>query len=174
VVTDLVEIRRISEVEREENLDFRRYLKAHHCPEESFHILASEVESQIDCTQCANCCRELVVSVSAEEVQAIADWLHITEEDVLRLYTEPDPDGRKKRTLRSHEGGCVFLDKNLCMIYEVRPKCCRDFPHSALRERTLGGRMSSQFRRMSVCPIVFNAIEAYKHNVGFHARAHHE
>src|SRR5690606_13899865 len=168
---DLVEIRRISEAEKQENLDFRRYLKGRRRSEEAFHILASEVQERIDCTVCANCCRELWVNISAEEIGSIAEWLRMRTEDVVQLYTEPDPENAGRRLLRHVEGDCVFLDRNLCMIYEARPAACRDFPYVRLPRTTLGGRMASQFRRMAVCPIVFNAVQAYKQQLGFRRAA---
>jgi hypothetical protein len=60
VVTDLVQIRRLAEMEQGENLDFRRFLNAHHVPDHLFRQIAREVEQQIDCTVCANCCLEPV------------------------------------------------------------------------------------------------------------------
>jgi Fe-S-cluster containining protein len=61
----------------------------------------------------------------------------------------------------------VFLDGNLCLIYDARPKACRNFPHLGLAMRTLGGRLSSICRWASLCPIVYNALERYKHVVGY-------
>jgi Fe-S-cluster containining protein len=63
--------------------------------------------------------------------------------------------------------GCIFLDGNLCMIYEARPKTCRDFPHVAVGTHSLGGRPSSLRRWAALCPIIFNALESYKHLTGF-------
>jgi hypothetical protein len=41
---------------------------------------------------------------------------------------------------------CVILDGNLCIIYETRPKTCRDFPHVVVGTHSLGGRPSSLAR----------------------------
>jgi Fe-S-cluster containining protein len=64
---------------------------------------------------------------------------------------------------------CVFLDGNLCMIYESRPKTCRNFPHVALGTHLLGGRPSSLARWAALCPIIYNALERYKHLTGYHS-----
>jgi Fe-S-cluster containining protein len=71
------------------------------------------------------------------------------------------------RHLRNSEEECVFLDGNLCMIYEVRPKTCRDFPHVAIGAHSLGGRQSSHARWAALRPITFNALESYKHLTGY-------
>jgi uncharacterized protein len=170
VVTDLAEVFRLGTAKAEENLDFRRYLSAHHYPEKPFQILASDVQREVDCTACANCCRHAVVSVTKWEIEIIAAYLGATPEETARLYTAPDPDAPALRTLLNSEG-CVFLDGNLCMIYEARPKACRDFPHVAAGTHSLGGRPSSHARWAALCPIIYNALEAYKHVTGYHPRS---
>jgi Fe-S-cluster containining protein len=167
VITDLAEIRRLTESEQTENLAFRRYLHAHHQSIEPFYILASEIEKKTDCTSCANCCRYTIVNVNEEEISAIARYLHMTPALVSRLYTDPDPDDSSRRVLRNTNNACVFLDGNLCMVYEARPRTCRDFPH--VRTRTVGSRFSSLCRRAAICPIIHNALDAYKRLVGYRA-----
>jgi uncharacterized protein len=168
VVTDLAEVFRLGTAKVKENLTFRRYLSAHHCIDTPFQILASEVQQHVDCTACANCCRHSVVTVNKSEIESIARHIRATSDEVARLYTVPDPDAPAFRILRNSGEGCVFLDGNLCMIYEARPKSCRNFPHVAVGERSLGSRPSSLARWAALCPIIFNALEAYKHLTGFH------
>jgi uncharacterized protein len=168
VVTDLAEVFRLGTAKVEENLAFRRYLSAYYYPDEPFQILASEVQQHVDCTSCANCCRHSVVSVNKSEIEQIARYMGTTPEAVTRLYTVPDPNAPALRILRNSEEACVFLDGNLCMIYEVRPKTCRDFPHVTIGTHSLGGRQSSHARWAALCPIIFNALESYKHVTGYH------
>ncbi len=168
MITDLAEVRRLGESKTAENQEFRRYLSAHHRPIEPFHILAQEIQEHIDCKSCANCCRNSVVPVSRPEIDAIARRLDLTPREVIQQYTLPDPDAPATLILRSSKEGCVFLEGNLCAIYEARPKPCRDFPHVAPGTHSLGGRVSSLCRWASLCPIVYNALEAYKHLVGYH------
>jgi len=169
VVTDLAEVFRLGAAKAEENLDFRRYLSARHYSDKPFQILASEVQKQVDCTACANCCRHSVVPVSEREIETIAEYLGATPDAATRLYTVPDPDASGLRILRSSTEGCLFLDGNLCMIYEARPKTCRDFPHIAVGTHSLGGRPSSLARWAALCPIILNALESYKRITGYHA-----
>lgn len=171
MVTDLVEIRRLGAIQEAENLEFRRYLTAHHHPVEELQAVAAEIQPQIDCTACANCCRYSVVSVSQAEIETIAGHLRIEAEEVRQRCTAPDPDAPARRLLRSGKEGCVFLDGNLCTVYPARPEACRDFPHTAPGTHSLGGRVASLCRWASLCPIVYNAIETYKHRLGFHARS---
>lgn len=168
VVTDLAEVLRLGTAKREENLGFRRFLHARHGTDKPFQLLASEVQQHVDCRTCANCCRHSVVSVNKTEIQDIARYLRTAPEAVARLYTVPDPDVPASRILLNSGQCCVFLAGNLCMIYEARPKTCRDFPYVAVGTHSLGNRPSSLARWASLCPIIYNAIERYKHLTGYH------
>jgi uncharacterized protein len=167
VVSDLAEVFRLGTAKAEENLAFRRYLSAHHYPEKPFQILAAAVQQEVDCTQCANCCRYSVVSVSDTDIEKIARSLGDTPETVVRLYTVADPEAPSARILRSSGEGCVFLDGNLCIIYEARPETCRQFPHVGGEVHSLGSRPSSHARWAALCPIIYNALERYKRVTGF-------
>jgi uncharacterized protein len=169
VVTDLTEVFRLGSAKAEENLAFRRHLCAHHYADKPFQILASEVQRHVDCAACSNCCRHSVVSVNKFEIENIAGHLGTTPQAVVRLYTVPDPDAPASRTLLNSGEGCVFLDGNLCMIYEARPTACRNFPHVAVGTHSLGGRPSSLARWAALCPIIYNSLESYKHLTGYHS-----
>ena len=168
MVTDLVQIRQLGTSREAENQDFRRFLSARHYRIEPFQILATQIQQQIDCTTCANCCRSSVVPVDESDIGVIAQYLGVETEQAMRLYTVADSDSPTRRVLQSTPDGCTFLDGNLCLIYEARPKACRDFPHVAPGVRSLGGRFSSLCRWASLCPIIYNALESYKHVVGYH------
>ena len=167
MVTDLAEVFRLGAAKVKENLAFRRYLSAHHCVDRPFQILASEVQQHVDCTACANCCRYSEVSVNKSEIERIAKYTGTTPEEASRLYTVPDRDAPALRSLRNSGNGCVFLNGNLCMIYEARPAACRDFPHVAIGKHSMGSRQSSHARWAQFCPIIFNALEEYKHLTGY-------
>jgi hypothetical protein len=81
-----------------------------------------------------------------------------------------DPELPAARIIRNSAKGCIFLDGNLCTIYDARPKTCRDFPHVALEDHSLGSGVSSFARWAAICPIIFNALESYKHLTGFDKR----
>lgn len=168
VVTDLAEVFRLGTAKEKENLAFRRHLAARGAAHTAFQILASEIETQVDCTACANCCRHSLVAVNQSEIETIAAHLGTTPEEAINLYTSPDPAEPDSRILRNSEPGCVFLDQNLCMIYDARPQACRNFPHVAAGTHSLGSRRASMNRWAPLCPIIFNALESYKRITGFH------
>ena len=168
MVTDLNEVRQLGTAKAEENRAFRRHLSAHHADDRPFQILASDIQQHIDCTACANCCRYSVVPVNPGEIEKIAARVGVTPQAAARLYTVPDPDAPASRILRTSKSGCVFLRGNLCQIYSARPQACRDFPHVAVGTHSLGARRSSVARWAALCPIIYNALEAYKHLTGYH------
>ena len=170
MVTDLAEVFRLGTAKAQENVAFRRYLSAHHHTDKPFQILASEIAQHVDCTACANCCRQSVVSVNHREIESIARYLGITEDAVIHTYTDPDPDAPASRTLRSSADGCIFLRNNLCSIYAARPRACHDFPHVGIGTHSLGGRPASLDRWAPLCPILYNALEEYKHVTGYHPK----
>lgn len=167
MVTDPDEVRRLAETKETENLHFRRYLHDHHVPAGPFQIVAQEIERQIDCTQCANCCRKMIVEVTPAEIERIAETYGVTVQELMLKHIAPEPGDSRHKVMRTEHGACTFLDGNLCSIYDARPAACREFPHVAIGAHTLGARLESVCRHSSICPILYNAIEAYKGSIGY-------
>jgi len=165
VVTDLVQIRRAGEKQREENQRFRFWLKRHNFVERRFKAIAEAVEESIDCTACASCCRVATTQINQHDEERLAHHLGLKRDDFLRNYTsETQEEGR---ILRRDGNGCVFLDGNLCSVYEARPNTCRLFPHLIKGNGSFLSRMWHMPDRAVYCPIVFNALEQYKEETGF-------
>jgi Fe-S-cluster containining protein len=167
LVTDPDQVRRLAKSKEVENLHFRRYLHAHNVPTAPFQILAHEIEQRTDCTQCANCCRQMIVDVTSAEIKTIAEYLGLPLDEVMRKHIDPEPGNSVHKILHNEHDACTFLHGNLCSIYSVRPKACREFPHVAVGAHTLGARMESVCRHAAVCPILLDAIEAFKAHVGY-------
>jgi Fe-S-cluster containining protein len=171
MITDLIQIKRLGEKKREENLKFRRHLKSHVFVERQFRHKAEEIQEQIDCLACAECCRVTEVEVTERDVAKMAKFLRLSEKDFRAQYTMlgehgPGEDGDVilKRTA---ENGCVFLDGNECTIYEARPANCERFPHLLRGAGSLESRMWQFVDRATYCPIVYNWMEAVKDLTNF-------
>src|SRR5262245_39440257 len=128
MVTDLVQIRRFGEQKRGENEKLRKHLKRHSMAERRIRRLAEEIEDQFDCLQCANCCRVATVRLAERDVLKLAKEMQLSPVQFVREYTETTPD--EGLILKRTESGCVFLEGNHCLVYEVRPGICQDFPHT--------------------------------------------
>ena len=164
LITDLVQIRRLGETKREENMRLRRHMKSHNYVERRLKAISQEIENEIDCQSCANCCRVATVTLKPKDIDALRHALHMRKADFLRDCTEENEEGT---ILKRTETGCVFLEGNLCSIYEDRPPTCRDFPHLAHGDGSLVSRMWQMPDRAVYCPIVYNSLEAFKDQVGF-------
>jgi Fe-S-cluster containining protein len=170
MITDLVQIQRLGEKKRPENEKFRKHIKTHNYVVRRFKQLAEEVEEAIDCTECANCCRVANTPVTTRDVQKLAKFLGTGLDQFLRDYTMLDAeDGR---ILKREEGkGCVFLNGNLCSVYEARPSNCELFPHTVKGEGSIPSRTWQFIDRATYCPIVYNTLEAWKEESGFRPSA---
>ncbi|MCC7154000.1 MAG: YkgJ family cysteine cluster protein [Bryobacterales bacterium] len=166
MLTDLVQIRRLGEQKRPENERLRRHLKTHRYVERRLVQIAHDIQDRIDCAQCANCCRVATVQLIERDIPPLAKFLGISEARFKRDYTMPDDEGRLSLKW-TEESGCVFLSGNDCSVYEVRPASCRNFPHLVKGEGPVSTRMWQFIDRACYCPIVYNALEAWKPEVGF-------
>jgi Fe-S-cluster containining protein len=160
VITDLVQIRRLGEKNREENLRFRRWIKSHNFVERQFRRAAEEVHAVIDCRECAECCRVTEVEISERDMAHLARFLRISVSQFRANYTDLDEEG--SLILKRSSGGCVFLDGNECTVYEARPADCERFPHLLRGSGSIPSRMWQFVDRATYCPIVFNWMERIK------------
>jgi uncharacterized protein len=165
MLTDLVQIRRLGEKKRDENERFRKHLKRHNYQEKKFRALAIEVEEQIDCRQCANCCRVATARLTERDVAKLAKSLRIPDTRFVREYT--DRSEEEGMILKRNENGCVFLNGNDCLIYDVRPASCEDFPHMVRGSGSVTAKMWDYKDRACYCPIVYNTLEEFKKETGF-------
>jgi len=161
IITDLVQIRLLGEKKRPENERFRRHMKAHDHSDRILRRIAEGIQEQIDCTQCANCCRVATVKVSERDVDRLARHLRIAPAAFVAEYTtESEDEGAILR--RTDETGCVFLDGTACTVYEARPANCDRFPHLLRGAGSMQSRMWQFVDRATYCPIVYNWMETVK------------
>src|SRR5579863_4003906 len=165
MVTDLVQIRTLGERKRRENERFRRFMKAHDHSDRRLRRMAEEIEQQNDCSQCGNCCRVATVRITERDVERLLRHLGMGRSEFLATYTVESED--EGRILRRKEEGCVFLEGNLCRVYEARPDTCQRFPHMVRGNGSIASRMWQFIDRACYCPIVYNSLEALKDETGF-------
>lgn len=165
---DLVQIRKSAEEKEDENWRFRRFLKDSDLESEEIdrHVFAitRRVWAGIDCTECANCCREVHPTFSDDEVECLARRLKMDRRELIEKYlkaTEPgDENPWETRTLP-----CPFLEGNRCSVYDDRPADCRGYPY--LDKPEFESRTMAMMQRASTCPIVYEVLEELKPVLGF-------
>ena len=115
------------------------------------HTLAQQTHNtvfqEMDCLQCANCCKSIPPIVSMRDAKRIAKGLGLSKKDFLDKYTLLDEDG----DLVINASPCPFLaEDNKCNIYEDRPAACRLYPHSG--EKLFYKNLSHHKRNVKYCP----------------------
>jgi len=166
---ELVQIRTQAEKKANENDRFRQFLKGR-CKLETEEIdnrvfaATRRVWAGIDCTKCANCCREMHPTFSEEEVDRLASRLLITREQFIEAYLQrSEPGDDNPWTTRTTP--CPFLKDNLCSVYEDRPADCSGYPY--LYEPEFVSRAMGMVNRTFTCPIVYEVMEELKKSLGF-------
>jgi Fe-S-cluster containining protein len=87
-----------------------------------------EVWAEIDCLQCANCCKTMTPTFKKSEVTKIATHLNMSYKEYFDKYLMIDEDNGdivNQNTPCQH----LNLKTNMCSIYEIRPHDCSGFPH---------------------------------------------
>ena len=130
---DLVQIRTMADRKEDENWRFRQFLKTR-CKLDPDEIdrrvfeTTRRVWDGIDCTTCANCCREMKPTFSEEEVDRVARRLGIGRQQFIETYLQrADPDSENRWQTRTSP--CPFLKDNRCSVYEDRPAECSGYPY---------------------------------------------
>ena len=91
------------------------------------HELHHRYSSEIECLQCANCCKTLGPLITNADIKRMAKALNMTEVDLLNMYLKVDEDG----DYVFKQMPCPFLmNDNHCIIYNNRPNACREYPHT--------------------------------------------
>ena len=121
------------------------------------HQLHDEAFEEIDCLKCANCCKTTSPIFYERDIDRAAKRLRIRPADFIQKYLHIDED--KDYVLQSVP--CTFLDhENYCMIYDVRPKACREFPHT---DRKKFQQISDlTLKNVAICPAAYNIVEEMK------------
>lgn len=113
------------------------------------------VWKEIDCTSCANCCKQMTPTFTQADIKRVSTYLNMSKQEFIAKYLEKDEEGKewinKKRP-------CQFLgNDNLCTIYEVRPYDCKGFPHLK-HTRWLDQREVFE-TNMEYCPATLKMVE---------------
>jgi len=70
----------------------------------------------------------------------------------------------EKTSTNSFSSPCAFLGgDNYCSIYEVRPKACREYPHTD--RKNMAQVLNLTYRNTMVCPAVAEIVEHIKKEV---------
>ncbi len=89
--------------------------------------LHNQAFEEIDCKQCANCCKTTSPRITNRDVDRLAHHLRLKPSQLIEKYLRLDTDGTYVLT----QTPCPFLDTDdTCTVYDHRPAACREYPHT--------------------------------------------
>lgn len=120
----------------------------------------TEVFNEIDCIKCANCCKTLGPLFTEADIQRISKHFRMKLSAFEEMYLKVDEDGDK--IFKSMP--CPFLgEDNLCSIYDVRPKACREFPHTDRKKIYQINHLT--IKNTLTCPAAYLFVEKLKDRI---------
>lgn len=113
-----------------------------------------------DCLECANCCKTTGPLFTNADVERISKHFRLKPQQFIDQYLRIDEDN----DYVLQQVPCSFLGfDNYCSIYDVRPKACREFPHT---DRKKFHQISNlTMKNIAICPAAFNIVEQMKKSV---------
>ena len=119
-----------------------------------------EVFSKIDCLQCANCCKTTGPLFTEKDIERIAKHLRMKSVDFEQKFLKTDEENDNVL----QDLPCWFLNSdNTCSIYEVRPKACREFPHTDRKKIYQINHLT--IKNTVICPAAFEFVEKMQKNM---------
>lgn len=116
-----------------------------------------EAFNEIDCLNCANCCKTTSPGMHNKDVERLAKHLKMKPSEVVEQYMELDKDG--EYVFRS--APCPFLGAdNYCTVYESRPLACREYPHT--NRKRFYQVLDLSVKNTEICPAVVRVFESLR------------
>jgi len=121
---------------------------------DTLHI---EVFDNLNCLDCANCCKSIPPIINELDVKRAAKFMGIKPSEFKEKYIRVDED----QDMVMNESPCPFLENdNKCFIYEGRPKACREYPHTDNYEFLKNIKLHRI--NMEYCPAVFHILQRFQ------------
>ncbi|MBP1839533.1 YkgJ family cysteine cluster protein [Formosa algae] len=145
-----------------ENTTFFKKLKKKP-PKQLDYIMQELHEAEFnrtDCLECANCCKTTGPLFTDKDVERISKHFKMKPQRFIDQFLRVDEEN--DYVLQSVP--CTFLGAdNYCSIYDVRPKACREFPHTDRKKFQQISNLT--LKNVAICPAAFNIVEAMKKRI---------
>jgi Fe-S-cluster containining protein len=154
-MTKAKELKILSYEQKSENISFLKKLKRKKPKDldERFLFWHNKVFSEIDCLDCANCCKSISPVINDKDIQRIAAYLRMKPSIFVENYLHLDDE----EDYVFNNTPCPFLmPDNYCSIYEQRPKACREYPHTD--RRRMYQLLDLCLKNTEVCPAVYHIL----------------
>ncbi|MDC7996118.1 YkgJ family cysteine cluster protein [Altibacter sp. HG106] len=122
--------------------------------------LHTETFERTDCLLCANCCKTTGPLFTDRDIERIAKAFRLKPSQFIEQYLRLDEEN--DYVLQSVP--CPFLGAdNYCSIYEVRPKACREFPHTDRKKFQQISHLT--LKNVAICPAAFTIVESLRERI---------
>ncbi|MBO6606154.1 YkgJ family cysteine cluster protein [Psychroserpens sp.] len=122
--------------------------------------LHEEEFQRTDCLECANCCKTTGPLFTQKDIERISKYFKMKQQEFINTYLRLDEDN--DYVLQSVP--CTFLGvDNYCSIYDVRPKACREFPHTDRKKFQQISNLT--LKNVAICPAAYNIVEEMKKRI---------
>ena len=160
----IAELPELAAQKKKENQQFFKRLKKRTPKNLDYvvHELHDEEFERTDCLECANCCKTTSPIFTDKDIERIAKHLKMKVADFIATYLQRDEDN----FMVLKTAPCSFLDEsdNTCLIYDVRPKACAEYPHTNRKKFIQLANLT--VNNTFVCPAVYNIVENLKERLG--------
>ena len=158
----LAELQKLAKDKQLENKKFLDKLKKK-TPKNLDYVMQEIHQAEFkrtDCLTCANCCKTTGPLFTLADIERIAKHLKQKPQQFIDQYLRIDED--RDYVLQSVP--CAFLAAdNACLIYEVRPKACREFPHTDRKKFQQIADLT--LKNVAICPAAYNIVEEMKKKI---------
>ncbi len=118
------------------------------------------VFEQINCLNCANCCKTTGPLLIQKDIERIAKYLRLKPQQFITHYLRIDED--QDYVFQSMP--CPFLGSDhYCSIYEVRPRACKEFPHTNRKNFYQINKLTLE--NVKICPAVYEILKEIQNSV---------
>ncbi|MCG9880301.1 MAG: YkgJ family cysteine cluster protein [Bacteroidia bacterium] len=119
--------------------------------------LHDQAFEEIDCLQCANCCKTTGPLLLNKDIDRLAKDLKMRPADFTEKYLKIDED----KDYVFKQLPCPFLGSDhYCHVYEARPNACREYPHT--QQRNQFQKLPITQKNSLICPAVAKITEELK------------
>ena len=158
----LNQLPKLAREKKKENKKFFAKLKKK--PPKNLDYIMQELHEEeferTDCLTCANCCKTTGPLFTDKDILRIAKFLKMKPQQFIETYLRVDDEN--DHVLQ--QVPCTFLDhENYCMIYDVRPKACAEYPHTDRKKFQQISNLT--IKNTAICPATYRIVEEMKKRI---------
>ena len=152
-------------VKEKQNENKKFFAKLKKKPPKNLDYLMQEMHEEefkrTDCLACANCCKTTGPLFTNADVERISKHFKQKPQQFIDQYLRID----EENDYVLQQVPCTFLGAdNYCSIYDVRPKACREFPHTDRKKFQQISNLT--LKNVAICPAAYNIVEEMKKRIG--------